>query len=108
LVPISIRRRPKAQRLGAGERHDIAARAPAGDAGERGEHVLVGLLAFRRAGLIAQRADRDRDRIARNRRLGAAALAPQIDLRLSVRADRDTGSRFDPRMARASSTRSRS
>src|SRR5258708_15351137 len=85
----SIRRRAKTQRRRrAAQGHSLAAQAPVGDLTERRDHLLVGLRALRRAGLLAHRTDQDRDAVARDKGFTLPAPAPQIDLRPACAVDR--------------------
>ena len=63
-----VRRQPKPQRHGAGQRDDGAALVPVRHLRQRRDQVLVGLRALRRTRLGIHRADRDRDGIAGDRR----------------------------------------
>ena len=85
----SMRGRAKAQRRAADEGHDIAAQAPGRHLRECEDHLLVGLRALRGTSFLVHGANDDRDGFARDHRLPLPALAPQIDLRLSPRIDRE-------------------
>src|ERR1700741_4193218 len=82
-----VRVDPEAQLLRAHQGDEVALAPPGRGIAERGDQIVVGLRAIRRAVSALHRAGDEDDGVAGHRELALAALAPELEHHLAVVAD---------------------